>query len=79
MLNEQDRRKGAKNAKSSVLLENFSAIFACLRRNGVSGVLAEMHTVFRGAVMLIGGLMQERDIRMLAVGHLADLPELSSR
>ena len=29
--------------------------------------------------MLIGGLMQGRDIRMLAVGYLADLPELSSR
>jgi hypothetical protein len=29
--------------------------------------------------MLVGGLMQERDIRILAVGHLPDLSELSSR
>jgi len=29
--------------------------------------------------MLIGGLMQERDIRILAVGHSPDLSESSAR
>ena len=29
--------------------------------------------------MLIGGLVQERDIRILTVGHLPDLSESSSR
>jgi hypothetical protein len=71
-INEQDHRKGAKNAKCFIV---FAREFLCdLRVSAVKTVFMNRRypgfiPYIRGALVLIDDLIRERDIKILAVGQ----------